>query len=129
MINGVGVREVVTGLVAVTSRCTDEAFCDTASSWLCHAFPTDLLSALAAEQRRQSGPHLVDHLGCAVPEFFGAAQSPALRLGCLAITNGIRTARLFPHFETVVSFRIGIYFEYTSDTGALHPRTPTRTAG
>jgi hypothetical protein len=53
-----------------------------------------------------------------------ATQSPALKLACLAIASGIRTARLFPHFETVVSFRICIYFEYTSDTHAIHPSTP-----
>ncbi|MDR3700991.1 MAG: hypothetical protein P4L56_15195 [Candidatus Sulfopaludibacter sp.] len=40
-------------------------------------------------------------------------QSPSPRLACLAIASGIRTARLFPHFEIVDSLRIRIYFEYT----------------
>src|ERR1017187_9773868 len=48
-----------------------------------------------------------------------ATQSPSLRRASLAIACGIRTARLFPHFETVVSFRICIYFEYTSDPPAI----------
>src|ERR1035441_8431190 len=48
-----------------------------------------------------------------------ATQSPSLRRASLAIARGIRTARLFPHFETVVSFRICIYFEYTSDPLAI----------
>src|SRR5579863_6572517 len=56
-----------------------------------------------------------------------ATQSPSLRLACLAIASGIRTARLFPHFEIVVSFRICIYFEYTSGLGRQarrHGRSP-----
>src|ERR1019366_9230943 len=44
-----------------------------------------------------------------------ARLSPSLRRASLAIACGIRTARLFPHFETVVAFRICIYFEYTSE--------------
>src|ERR1019366_272546 len=51
-----------------------------------------------------------------------ATQSPSLRLACLAIARGIRTARLFPHFETVVSFRMCIYFEDTSDSHAIQAR-------
>ena len=53
-----------------------------------------------------------------------ARQSPSLRRASLAIARGIRTARLFPHFETVVSFRICIYCEYTSDPHAI-PARPT----
>ena len=56
------------------------------------------------------------------PSRASATQSPSLRLACLAIASGIRTARLFPHFETVVSFCICIYFEYTRDTRAIQPR-------
>ncbi len=40
--------------------------------------------------------------------------SPSPMPACLAIANGVRTARLFPHFETIVSFRICIYFEHTA---------------
>src|SRR5579863_2951988 len=51
-------------------------------------------------------------------------QSPSPRLACLAIASGIRTARLFPHFEIVDSFRMCIYFEYTSDLHAIRHGKP-----
>ncbi|MGH9673889.1 MAG: hypothetical protein ACRD44_11970 [Bryobacteraceae bacterium] len=57
-----------------------------------------------------------------MPPFLSRAtdtQSPSLRLACLAMASGIRIARLFPHFETVVSFRMSIYFEYTFDSGRV----------
>ena len=44
-----------------------------------------------------------------------ARQSPSLKLACFASGFGIRIARLFPHFETMVSFCICIYFDYTSE--------------
>jgi hypothetical protein len=53
-----------------------------------------------------------------MPPFWSKAsvtQSPSARLACLAIASGIRTAKLFPHFEIVDCFRMCIYFEYTSD--------------
>lgn len=49
-------------------------------------------------------------------------QSPSPRLARLAIASGIRTARLFPHFEIVDSFRICIYFEYTSESRSMAGR-------
>ena len=42
-----------------------------------------------------------------------AIHSPSLRRACLATLRGIRTAKLFPHFDTIVSFAICIYFKYT----------------
>ncbi len=51
-----------------------------------------------------------------------ATQSPSLIRACFAIPWGIRTARLLPHLETVVSLRIWIYFKYTRDCRRLpHP--------
>jgi hypothetical protein len=42
-------------------------------------------------------------------------ESPSARLACFAIARGIRTAKLFPHFAILDSFRICLYFEYTTD--------------
>src|SRR5215469_10963075 len=48
-------------------------------------------------------------------------ESPSARLACFAITRGIRTAKLFPHFAILDSFRICLYFEYTLRGRGLRP--------
>jgi len=40
-------------------------------------------------------------------------RSPSASRASLTIAWGILTARLFPHFDTCVSFGIWIYIEYT----------------
>ena len=51
-----------------------------------------------------------------------STRSPLLKPACLAIGSGIRTARLFPHFATVVSFTI--VSTLSIHRGMIWPPTP-----